>query len=83
MLQYKIDIMAALKAAGVTFASCRKSHLFSQATLTRFKRGDASIDAATLDRLCCVLEMQPRDLLRYVEGPEDAALYREVHEQKK
>lgn len=83
MLKYKIDVIEELKKVGVTFTSCRTSKIFSQATLMRFKRGDASIDADTLNRLCCILEMQPRDLIRYTEEPEDEALYRQVHEQKK
>lgn len=83
MLQYKIDVLEALKEVGVTFSSCRKSKIFSQATLSRFCKGDASIDAETLNRLCCILELQPRDLIRYTEEPADTALYKEVHEPKK
>lgn len=83
MLQYKIDVLEALKEVGVTFSSCRKSKIFSQATLSRFRNGDASIDAETLNRLCCILELQPRDLIRYTEAPADTALYKEVHEPKK
>lgn len=83
MLQYKIDVLEALKEVGVTFSSCRKSKIFSQATLSRFRKGDASIDAETLNRLCCILELQPRDLIRYIEEPADTALYKEVHELKK
>lgn len=83
MLQYKIDVLEALKEVGVTFSSCRKSKIFSQATLSRFRKGDASIGAETLNRLCCILELQPRDLIRYTEEPADTALYKEVHELKK
>ena len=83
MLQYKIDVLEALKEVRVTFSSCRKSKIFSQATLSRFRKGDASIDAETLNRLCCILELQPRDLIRYTEEPADTALYKEVHELKK
>ena len=83
MLQYKSDVLEALKEVGVTFSSCRKSTIFSQATLSRFRKGDASIDAETLNRLCCILELQPRDLIRYTEEPADTALYKEVHEPKK
>ena len=83
MLQYKIDVLEALKEVGVTFSSCRKSKILSQATLSRFRKGDASIDAETLNRLCCILELQPRDLIRYTEEPADTALYKEVHELKK
>lgn len=83
MLQYKIDVLEALKEVGVTFSSCRKSKIFSQATLSRFHKGDANIDAETLNRLCCILELQPRDLIRYTEEPADTALYKEVHELKK
>lgn len=80
MIKFKIDVMEALKNAGITATDCRQSKLFSQSVLTNLRRGDAQhVGADTLNRLCCILEMQPRDLIRYVEGEEDESFYRKAH----
>lgn len=83
LLQYKIDVMQQLKEVGITFTSCRENKVFSQGTLMRFRKGNANIDAETLNRLCCILELQPKDIIRYKEEPEDTKLYDSVHKQKK
>lgn len=83
LLQYKIDVMHELKEVGITFTSCRENKVFSQGTLMRFRKGDANIDAETLNRLCCILELQPKDIIRYKEEPEDTKLYDSIHKQKK
>lgn len=71
MLVYKFDVLKALNEVGITFTSVRESHLFSQATMVRFKHGDTGISLETLNRLCCILEMQPRDIIKYVETEEE------------
>ena len=63
--------MHELKEVGITFTSCRENKVFSH------------IDAETLNRLCCILELQPKDIIRYKEEPEDTKLYDSVHKQKK
>lgn len=35
--------------------------------MRKFRNKDTSISLDNLNRLCCVLEMQPRDLIKYVE----------------
>ena len=54
-----------------------------QGNLMRFRKGDANIDAETLNQLCCILELQPKDIIRYKEEPEDTKLYDSVNKQKK
>nr|DAT64347.1 MAG TPA: Protein of unknown function (DUF739) [Caudoviricetes sp.] len=39
--------------------------------MKKFKNGDTNISLEVLNRLCCVLEMQPRDILKFVETETD------------
>ena len=39
--------------------------------MQKFKKGDTTISLDNLNRLCAVLEMQPRDIIKYVETDSD------------
>ncbi|MCM1387331.1 MAG: helix-turn-helix transcriptional regulator [Bacillus sp. (in: Bacteria)] len=71
MLEYKIKIIPALKEIGINTTTAKKSGIFGQDTMRKFRNGDTNISLDVLNRLCCVLEMQPRDILKFVETEED------------
>lgn len=71
MLQYKIEVITELAKQGVNTTTAKKSGIFGQDTMRKFKMGDTRISLEVLNRLCCVLEMQPRDIIKYVETEED------------
>lgn len=71
MLEYKIDVIAELKKVGINTTKAKQSGVFGQATMKKFKDKDTNISLDNLNRLCCVLEMQPRDIIKYVETQED------------
>lgn len=71
MIQYKIDIIEELKRVGINTTVAKRTGVFSQATMRRFKEKNTSISISALNRLCCILEMQPRDILKFVEVEED------------
>ncbi|CUN87495.1 Predicted transcriptional regulator [[Eubacterium] contortum] len=71
MLEYKIDIITALKKAGINTTTAKNTGLFSQSTMRKFRDNDTSISLDNLNRLCCILEMQPRDLIKFVETEDD------------
>lgn len=71
MLEFKIDIISELAKAGVNTTVAKKSGIFGQDTMRKFKNGDTKISLEVLNRLCCILEMQPRDIIKYVETDED------------
>lgn len=71
MLEYKINVIEALKKAGVNTTVARQSGVFAQTTMQKFKNSDTSISLDNLNRLCCILEMQPRDIIKYVETEKD------------
>ena len=55
--------------------TAKKTGLFSQSVMKKFKNSDTSITLDNLNRLCAVLEMQPRDIIKYVETEEDREKY--------
>lgn len=71
MLQYKFDIISALAKIGINTTTAKKTGIFGQDTMRKFRKGDTSISLEVLNRLCCVLEMQPRDIIKFVETDED------------
>ncbi|NBI73631.1 XRE family transcriptional regulator [Clostridiaceae bacterium] len=71
MLQYKIDIISELAKVGINTTIAKKSGVFGQDTMRKFRNGDTSISLEILNRLCCILEMQPRDIIKFVETDED------------
>jgi DNA-binding Xre family transcriptional regulator len=71
MLEYKIDIIKELDRVGINTTTAKKTGLFAQVTMKKFKERDTSISLDNLNRLCAVLEMQPRDIIKYVETEED------------
>ncbi|PJJ27789.1 helix-turn-helix domain-containing protein [Lacrimispora celerecrescens] len=71
MLEYKIDVIQKLKEVGINTTKAKESGVFGQATMKKFKDKDTSISLDNLNRLCCILEMQPRDIIKYVETEED------------
>lgn len=71
MLEYKLDIIKELDKVGINTTIAKKTGIFGQATMKKFKEKDTSITLDNLNRLCAVLEMQPRDIIKYVETEED------------
>lgn len=71
MLEYKIDVIKELERVGMNTTKAKKTGVFGQATMKKFRDKDTNISLDNLNRLCCVLEMQPRDIIKYVETNED------------
>ncbi len=71
MLEFKIDVIKELKKVGINTTVARKTGVFSQCTMRKFKLKDTRLSLDVLNRLCCVLEMQPRDIIKFVETDDD------------
>lgn len=67
MIEYKINVIKELEKIGINTTVARKTGIFGQETMRKFRNGDTSISLDNLNRLCCILEMQPRDIIKYVE----------------
>ncbi len=75
MLQYKINVIAELEKVGINTTKAKNTGIFGQETMKKFKEGNTKISLDNLNRLCAVLEMQPRDIIKYVETDEDREKY--------
>ena len=65
-IRYKVDVLAALKAAGFTSYKIRKEGLINQTALQRLRDGKL-ISWEQLATVCKLLNCQPGDLLEYAE----------------
>ena len=63
-INYKIDVLAALKEAGYSTARIRKEKLIGEATVQQLRHGKL-VSWATLETICRLLKCQPGDLLEY------------------
>lgn len=64
-IKYKIDIIAALKAAGYSTYRIRKEKILNESTLQKFRNGEI-VTADNMAIICKLLDCQPGDILEYV-----------------
>ena len=65
-IRYKVDVIAALKAAGFTSYKIRKEGIINQTALQRLREGKL-ISWEQLATICKLLKCQPGDLVEYAE----------------
>ena len=65
-LQYKIDVVAALKDKGYTSYKIRQEKLLSESTIQKLRDGKG-VAWENIETICRLLECQPGDLLLYTE----------------
>lgn len=63
-LQYKIDVVAALKDKGYTSYKIRQEKLLSESTIQKLRSGNG-VSWENIETLCRLLDCQPGDLLHY------------------
>ena len=68
-LQYKLDVVSALKEKGITSYKIRSEKLLSESTLQKLRKGEG-VSWDNLETLCRLLECQPSDLIEYVPDSE-------------
>ena len=66
-LQFKIDVVSALKEKGYTTYRIRNEKLLSESTVQKLRAGKG-VSWENIETLCRLLECQPADLMEYVEG---------------
>lgn len=65
-IQYKVDILSALKEAGYNTNRIRKEKIMGEAMLQKLRSGQL-VSWATLETICGLLDCQPGDLLEYTK----------------
>ena len=68
MIRYKMDILTALKEAGYNTNRLRKEKLLAEGVIQSLRDGKY-IALQNIDKICCLLDCQPADLLEYVKEP--------------
>ena len=63
-LQFKIDIISALKEKGYTSYKIRQEKLLSESTIQKLRSGKG-VSWENIETLCRLLDCQPGDLLKY------------------
>lgn len=71
MIKYKFNVGDALERAGFNMYKAKTTGLLSQETLKKIKNEDTNISAKSLNSLCLILDMQPKDIFTYEETEED------------
>ena len=65
-MQYKVNVLAELKAAGYNTSTIRRDKLMGEAMLQKLRSGQM-VSWATLETLCLLLDCQPGDLIEFVK----------------
>lgn len=68
-IQYKINVISALKNAGYSTYRLRKEKIFGEATIQKFRRNE-NVSWENISTVCRLLNCQPGDILEYL--PEDS-----------
>lgn len=68
-LQFKIDVISALKKKGCTTYRIRSEKLLSESTLQKLRTG-AGISWESIETVCRLLDCQPGDIMEYVREPD-------------
>ena len=68
-VKYKIDVLAALKAAGQSTYKLRKERLIGESVLQQIRK-NTPVSWTNLGRICELLNCQPGDIMEYVEDEE-------------
>lgn len=71
MLKFRFNVGDALERIGFNSYAAKKSGIISQDTLKKVKADDTNISLKSLNGLCLLLDMQPKDILMYEESKED------------
>lgn len=67
-LQFKKNILEALKEKGYTSYTLRKEQLLSESTIQKL-RNNQGVSWENIETLCKLLDCQPGDLMEYVKTP--------------
>ncbi len=70
MIQYKMDILNALKEAGYNTNRLRKEQLLSEGVIQSLRQGKY-IALQNIDKICSLLKCQPGDLIEWVDTPDN------------
>ena len=69
MLKYKIDVLETLKESGYNTTRLRKEQIVGESAIQSLRKGEM-VGIKTLEKICDILDMQPVNIIKYVEDTE-------------
>lgn len=66
MLTYKFNVIESLKESGYNSTRILKDNILSQSAMQKLRNGEM-VGIKTLEQLCRLLDMQPGNIIKYVE----------------
>lgn len=67
MFAYKIDVIETLKESGYNSTRILRENILSQSAMQKIRNGEI-VGIKTLDKLCEVLDMQPGNIIKWIEN---------------
>ena len=67
MLVYKIDVLGTLKESGYNSTRILKENLISPSAVQTIRKTEM-VGIKTIEKLCKLLDMQPGNIIKYVEN---------------
>lgn len=78
MIKYRFNVGDALERAGFNTYKAKTTKLLSQDTFKKLKNEDTNISLKSLNAICSILDMQPKDILEYEDTQEDKEKRKEI-----
>lgn len=66
MLIYEIDVIESLKESGYNSTRILRENLIGQSAMQKLRKGEM-VGIKTLDQICKLLDMQPGNIIKYVD----------------
>lgn len=66
MITYKINVLETLKESGYNSTKILKQNLLSQSAMQKLRKNEM-VGIKTIEKLCELLDMQPGNIIKYVE----------------
>lgn len=67
MIAYKIDVLESLKEAGYNTTRLRREKLLNESAIQYLREGKL-VGIKALNTLCVLLDMQPGNIIKYMEN---------------
>ena len=67
MLAYKTDVIETLKESGYNRTRILNENILSQSAMQKLRKGEMA-GIKTLEQLCELLDMQPGNIIKYIEN---------------
>jgi putative transcriptional regulator len=71
MIKFKFNVFDALQRVNFTTYKARTTGLLGADIMRKLKEEDTNISIRTLNTICNILDMQPKDVIFYIESEED------------